>query len=724
MLKGLDRHGAGLRKGGLQNKLCISAVMNDLVKARPVLQDELRRLLAEESQIDSELSQYFGMIAGPKTKSTAKSNLSFASLDIASTVNKLEQSGPVFEAMQQDSKKLAAQVEDCRALSERLSSIVRLLDTKQIRAQQTLACTEDIINLKECKTKIIAAIEERNLSVAVSYLRQVHEIDVVAAKSSDDYEIIKEKEQVVKSMVQQEFASAISSSNIKSVMALCPLLQTLGLETEARDTFLDFVETTVFTAVSADASSVEGSTDAATAYAKSLSTVFNSAYVIIQQYLPMVIQGMENSLGDVFFLRRLHKRCEQEAGLVLKRYMKFRRIREVMAAIKAAGPTGNAPSVKLLATPAEMHTIMDELALMIQYCCRYAKYIKHVCAGAESKQRHRSAPALGATASASPTEPVVVFAGPTEFDKMVDELINKYYMEGEQWLMRMGVHRALTGHGPAAGTEASTSVADSMQLDECFFLLQKCGMRAVATNNIHAACAVLHLIADLISSDLLSQANALVNSAISQVGLVMVDHISKFKRGIASSNDDASASASAAGGVSAGFMNALSLASTTFRTDGGATDGSGVGAASGGIKLQEEGGFSLAGSAPSDPWGVAAAIDSFNVLEMCVRYTERLNKDIHGAAAMVFAAHDAPTASNEEAPSSSSGRHGKHGTGAGGGGSGKPTVTVNSQSSEMDKIKLCREDFEAAKMAFSNVSTPCSVAVSVFGCRVTLFLPL
>ena len=71
---------------------------------------------------------------------------------------------------------------------------------------------------------------------------------------------------------------------------LCPLLQTLGLKSEARDSFLDFVETTVFTAVSADAASVEGATDPATAYAKSLSSVFNSAYLIIQQYLPMVIQ--------------------------------------------------------------------------------------------------------------------------------------------------------------------------------------------------------------------------------------------------------------------------------------------------------------------------------------------------------------------------------------------------------------------------------------------------
>ena len=43
-------------------------------------------------------------------------------------------------------------------------------------------------------------------------------------------------------------------------MLLCPLLQTLGLETEARDNFLSFIEKTIFIAVSADANSVDGAT--------------------------------------------------------------------------------------------------------------------------------------------------------------------------------------------------------------------------------------------------------------------------------------------------------------------------------------------------------------------------------------------------------------------------------------------------------------------------------
>ena len=48
----------------------------------------------------------------------------------------------------------------------------------------------------------------------------------------------------------------------------------------------------------------------------------------------MVIQGMESSLGDIYFIRKLHAKCEQESGLVLKRYMKFRHIKNTIAMMK------------------------------------------------------------------------------------------------------------------------------------------------------------------------------------------------------------------------------------------------------------------------------------------------------------------------------------------------------------------------------------------------------
>ena len=163
----------------------------------------------------------------------------------------------------------------------------------------------------------------------------------------------------------------------------------------------------------------------------------------------MVIQGMESSLGDIYFIRKLHAKCEQESGLVLKRYMKFRHIKNTIAMMKTTGTgTGSGISVigitgiggtstKSTILPSEIHTILDELALLIQYCCLYSKYLKQLTDGAENRVRSKNAITNSvdlpcnsielATNHVTITKPVVisVFGGPTDFDKMVDELINR-----------------------------------------------------------------------------------------------------------------------------------------------------------------------------------------------------------------------------------------------------------------------------------------------------------
>ena len=331
------------------------------------LQAELSKLHAEESAIDDELRQYFNSLSGGQ--SIQMSGKPFDSSDISVNVKKIDDFAPCFEAMIEDSKKLANQIVDCRSLSDRLSIIVRRLDLMQVRAQQALACTEDVINLKDCKIRMANAIEDGNLPLAVSFIRQVHDIDEQVAKASDDYGAIQQAEREVRMLVQKEFNQAIEDSNLNKVMSLCPLLQTLQLEVEARDAFLTFVEKTVFTNVSADAASVDDATDPATGYAQALSNVFNSSFIILQRYLPMIIQGMENSLGDVYFIRKLHNKCEHEAGLVLKRYMKYRNIKTTMAAMKANATVAAKQAIQ----SSDIHVILDELALLIQYCCTYSK---------------------------------------------------------------------------------------------------------------------------------------------------------------------------------------------------------------------------------------------------------------------------------------------------------------------------------------------------------------
>mmetsp|Transcript_50015 Transcript_50015/g.87331 ORF Transcript_50015/g.87331 Transcript_50015/m.87331 type:complete len:265 (-) Transcript_50015:71-865(-) len=85
-------------------------------------------------------------------------------------------------------------------------------------------------------------------------------------------------------------------------------------------------------------------------------------------------------------------------------------------------------------------------------------------------------------------------------------------------------------------------------------------------------------------------------------------------------------------------------------------------------------------------------IEAFNIVELCMRYTDRLSKDITSAANVVFAPTESAASGGESTQPTAAGKSAPR----------TPHVAVSQASSELDKIKLCREDFEAAKISFSN----------------------
>lgn len=626
---------------------------------RKDLENDLEKLLSEEIQVDNELKEYFSSLSlhHSSSKSLSNKRISLDSIDFNNNIKKIESFGPFLEVVTEDSKKLASQIDDCRQLSDRLSMMVRRLDLIQMRAKQALTCVEDVINLKDCKMKLLSAIDEQNLPAAVSYIRQVHTIDAEALKTSDDYNTIQRAETETRDLVRHAFNQAINDSDINAVMALCPLLQTLGLENEARDSFLVFMESKVFIAVSADAATVVDNTvDVATGYAQALSNIFNATYLILQKYLPLVIQGMENSNGDLAFIRKLHTKCENESGIILKRFMKYRNIRQVISQIKSANSSNSIPKV----SPSDIHVILDELGLLIQYCCMYAKYLKTLCHDAETRTRNQ-------IKSGGHDVINTVFQGPTEFDKMIDELINKYYFEGESFIL----HQATKATLPKNIDDKLEKV---IGLDECFYVLQRCGIRAISTNNIQAACAILHLTSDLLMLDVVQQATNYVKQATSKIGDVLSEYLNKYTKSSSNESSDTT--------LSIGLKSAMSLASSIT----GASSSTSI------DNHREYDLNNIDSVNNDDPWRVNAYADVLNLMERCIRYTDRLNRDISQAAESVFG-----KSSESEQDESTTQHLPKKLTG------NFPSSTVSTLSGEMDKIKLCREDFEAAKRAFDQV---------------------
>jgi hypothetical protein len=93
-------------------------------------------------------------------------------------------------------------------------------------------------------------------------------------------------------------------------------------------------------------------------------------------------------------------------------------------------------------------------------------------------------------------------------------------------------------------------------------------------------------------------------------------------------------------------------------------------------------------------FGVASSVEMFNVVELCMRYCDRLGKDLYASAQATFVdASTTVTTTSAPVP------HGKSST------STSATSVASSSSggnSDAEKLKLCRENFERARVAFQN----------------------
>ena len=197
---------------------------------------------------------------------------------------------------------------------------------------------------------------------------------------------------------------------------------------------------------------------------------------------------------------------------------------------------------------------------------------------------------------------------------------------------------------------------------------------------------------------------------------VMHEQMSRYTKTGGSDHDSSAAS------LSRGFHTAITLASTYA----GAGQGMAGKGDSGAERMDEDEGGGERDE--EDPYGLSSTLHTFNIVELCVRYTNRLSKDIARSGEAVFGApptgksltdslthslnhslthshciilltltaltsppilpltDDAQASQVTVEKSSHTAMKGK-----------------SSLSPEMDKLKICKEDFEASKVSFQQV---------------------
>ena len=644
------------------------------------LNEALITLNQDEVQIDTQLTEI-------------KQNL-YNNTILNKTLTKLQiyKNDQFYDAILNDSEKLLKQINDCMLLSQYMNNIVLNIDNKQINIQQILAYTEDIINLKNYKFKLSEAIENYNnsntnnsndsnsdntnkydnLIIAINYIKQFQLINQDVAKASDDYNTIIQYIREVRIMTQTEYNTAIKSNNINNIITLYPLLSILNLNYEKNEMFMEYMNTHVFIAISADlhtpnstgtgtGSSTSKSDDNDTTnlsevYTKTISNIFNSTYLIFQNYLPIILQSMNddiytghnfdghnsdlspmpenNNIYDIIFIRKLHSKCESQISIILKRYIKYRNIKHILQHIHTTSTTATSntksmgvtsgtitsPSLSggnlsIPNTAADIHIILDEIVLIIKFCITYLKYLNSLVISAEKRDRgHNSYPPnnidtstntnntttkYNSTNSVIPTTTTttinntttnnttnninnntnsnsnnyIVFQEPTAYHNMVNELIDRYYIEIEVYIINSGFKTCITqlfeykqilyniptttsntynNNLLKINTSSFPAIHfKNLKFDECFYLLRRCSMRAINTYNIHTTCIILRKIIDILNVELFKVVADLTRQISDRLVSVLSEEVMKYIR--YSMGYDSSANTTSGGGAGGGM---------------------------------------------------------------------------------------------------------------------------------------------------------------------------
>lgn len=353
------------------------------------------------------------------------------------------------------------------------------------------------------------------------------------------------------------------------------------------------------------------------------------------------------------------------------------------------------------------HVSLDELSLLIQYCTSYARYIKTIWLGAESKDR--------ANVEGVPIAQVQVFKGPTKFHNMLDSILHKYYLDGELHLLRsnfkaklsmlstaMSKHsenmsNSMTSRG--SQSESHSNMEDihelvSSTMDECFFLTQKCCQRSISTKNVEVSHTVIRAAVELLEKDVYSVFKQYLDLGSSVILGIISDNIARFTGNTNSLGDK---SGVGGGGTSASktvedlsrsFLQNAFASSLTSSTSNQSQNSSNQ--ADKKRKGSREYGTN---SAVDDPWSLGDHVSCFNVTENIGRYITRLRED---AVLMVIDVHEFD---EEEAQKGGNGRQLASQENRRRSDSSAGSVIQNSP--EYMLLNSCRSDFSALHNSFN-----------------------
>ncbi|KAK9800904.1 hypothetical protein WJX73_009018 [Symbiochloris irregularis] len=207
------------------------------------------------------------------------------------------------------------------------------------------------------------------------------------------------------------------------------------------------------------------------------------------------------------FAAGLHGECDTHGSQLLRRFMQQRKLPQLMRqTLAASGPKRlakdeAAPEGASSVDPRQVEESLGELLLLCQRSEEYSQYMLAMLArGAGSSTTQAASPTAPAGSRASATRTPAVAQRENAFRAgafctAVRELVS-CYTHLEQYYLEHNVSKA------ARIDEWTAEVLTTSVVDDTFFILQKCGGRALATGNLQCVCAVLGHLNSLLTSTL------------------------------------------------------------------------------------------------------------------------------------------------------------------------------------------------------------------------------
>lgn len=481
----------------------------------------LHEMLAKERSVNAELE---GLL---QKRSTLEGSM----------VTLQSSTAEMLEVVRADAETLAAGVASTSQLSERVSSKVRELDAAQSHVRDTLAAINVIVDRSNCIYGVREALNSGNFEAAAGYVDTFMDLedrygpvrDGDGQQAVEQEQILMEAKQKLGGTVRQKLAGAIEARKHEDVVRFTRLYRPLRMQEEGLQQFQQYLCKLVAERAQEGYNIlVEGGPDGG-------QDDFVEAATALFQDVAVAVEENESFLRSTFgaealltVIMALHSQCDASGAQILQRYASMRQLARLVKSINqgkssSAGPEPSTPD------PREVEGHLEEMLLLAQRAEEYNQFMLAKMADAVAP-----APLSAAYHNA--------FRGGA-FNVAVRELLN-FCVAMEEFVMEEDIHKAMSIREHAPGNLTTSMV------DDVFFVLARCGRRALGTASAACVCAVL------------GQANALLGSAYSpQLRAKLENAASKLLQAEAPHADDAVAAGTSAAATQAAYINDAEVSS-------------------------------------------------------------------------------------------------------------------------------------------------------------------